>query len=288
MTSILGEKLTEALNNKSQDLNSFIWKGPKVNGVQEEIKLMDCDYDQLHRFYKHCTEMLYNDNDKNPGRVTLLGIVSDQINKCRAELMLRWLRSERQYTSMKCFEDLKNTISNSGMSLNDDRLDKLPISSVYPQSIPDDYADVPISVVLKACLDQLGVLSTKHVTTNFIVKMGLWFTTQEMQKDLYRKDPETGKTMNRLDVVKEELNLDPRIQLRICDTGLTYNEFKTMHKLRRDKYANLTSDQLKLLANKILYRFQVQCDTQAKQWLDKREEILKVAEAKGWDVTRDI
>ena len=61
-----------------------------------------------------------------------------------------------------------------------------------------------------------------------------------------------------------------------------------MYKLKKDKYSNLTSDQLRLLSNKILYRFQDQCETQAKQWQDKINEILKIAEMKGWDVTRNI
>jgi hypothetical protein len=37
-----------------------------------------------------------------------------------------------------------------------------------------------------------------------------------------------------------------------------------------------------------LYRFQDQCAKQAQQWLDKEEEIKKVAESKGWDVTRAV
>jgi hypothetical protein len=61
-----------------------------------------------------------------------------------------------------------------------------------------------------------------------------------------------------------------------------------MCKLKRDKYANLTSEQLKTLSNKILYRFQDQCERQAQQWKDKIDEIIKVSEAKGWDVTRNI
>lgn len=55
---------------------------------------------------------------------------------------------------------------------------------------------------------------------------------------------------------------------------------------RENKYSNLTSEQLKLLSNKILYRFQIQCEEQAKQWLTKIDEINKVAADKGWDVTR--
>ena len=58
--------------------------------------------------------------------------------------------------------------------------------------------------------------------------------------------------------------------------------------LRKDKYSNLDSDLLKLLSEKVLYRFQEQCERQAKQWEDKAKEIIKVAELKGWDVTREI
>jgi CRISPR/Cas system CSM-associated protein Csm2 small subunit len=105
---------------------------------------------------------------------------------------------------------------------------------------------------------------------------------------LYEKDPETGKAKNRLEVIKRELKLNPNINLRICNTGLNYNEFRSMYYLKRDKYSNLTTDQLKLLSNKVLYRFQDQCEMQAKQWEEKIKEINEVAATKGWDVTRDI
>lgn len=285
--TVLGDKLREALNDKANDVNSYVWKGPKVNGVQEEIKLADADYDQLKRFYSHCEQMLYNSDVKNPGRLTLLDIVADQIQRCRAELLIRWLRFEKQYTNTRCLEDLRNTIKNNKEILTNEAIKTYPIGNIL-NGIPVEFEEVPVSLVMDACLDSLGLCNTSHLTLNFIVKMGLWFTQQEMQKDLYRKDPETGKTMNRLAVVSKELRLNPSISLRICDTGLTYAEFKSMCRLKRDKYANLTSDQLKLLSNKVLYRFQNQCLEQAKQWKDKMEEIKKVAELKGWDVTRNI
>lgn len=138
------------------------------------------------------------------------------------------------------------------------------------------------------------ILNTEHLTLNFIIKMGLWFTPQELQNPvdkggLYERDPETGKAKNRLEIVKREQRLNPSISLRINNTGgLSYAEFRSMCRLRKDKYANLTSDQLRLLSNKILYRFQNQCEDQAKGWEEKMEEIKKVAESKGWDVTRKI
>lgn len=282
-----GDKLMEALSDKENDINGYIWKGPKVNGTQEEIRLIDADFDKLKKFYNHCEQMLNNSDSKNPGRITLLSIVSDQIQRCRAELLIRWLRAEKQYTNTRCLEALRNIIKNNKDVLTSETIKEYPIGEIF-NGIPVEYREVPVSLVMDACLDVLGLFDSSHLTLNFIVKMGLWFTPQEMQKDLYRKDPETGKAMNRLKVVSEELHLNPSIILRICDTGLSYSEFKSMCRLRRDKYSNLTSDQLKLLSNKVLYRFQNQCESQAKQWQDKMEEIKKVAELKGWDVTRKI
>lgn len=285
--TVLGDKLREALNDKANDVNSYVWKGPKVNGVQEEIKLVDADYDQLKRFYNHCEQMLYNSDTKNPGRLTLLDIVSDQIQRCRAELLIRWLRAEKQYTNTRCLEDLRITIKNNKEILTNETIKVYPIGNIL-NGIPVEFREVPVSLVMDACLDSLGLFDNSHLTLNFIVKMGLWFTQQEMQKDLYRKDPVTGKAVNRLLAVSKELRLNPSISLKICDTGLSYAEFRSMCRLKRDKYANLTSDQLRLLSSKVLYRFQNQCESQAKQWKDKMEEIKKVAELKGWDITRNI
>lgn len=285
--TVLGDKLREALNDRANDVNSYVWKGPKVNGVQEEKKLVDADYDQLKRFYNHCEQMLYNSDTKNPGRLTLLDIVSDQIQRCRAELLIRWLRAEKQYTNTRCLEDLRITIKNNKEILTNETIKVYPIGNIL-NGIPVEFREVPVSLVMDACLDSLGLFDNSHLTLNFIVKMGLWFTQQEMQKDLYRKDPVTGKAVNRLLVVSKELRLNPSISLKICDTGLSYAEFRSMCRLKRDKYANLTSDQLRLLSSKVLYRFQNQCESQAKQWKDKMEEIKKVAELKGWDITRNI
>lgn len=289
---VLEDELRKALDAAANDINNYVWKGPKVNGVQEEIKLVDADFYQLQKFYNHCNEMLYNKDSKYPGRITLLSIVQDQIQRCRAELLIRWLRSEKQYTTTNCLEDLRTIISNNKDELNRDAIKTYPIGNLM-NGLPIEFERVPVSLVLDACLDSLGVFDCSHLTLNFVVKMGLWFTPQEMQKPvseggLYKKDPETGKAVNRLEVVTKELRLNPSISLRIDNTGLSYAEFRSMCRLKRDKYANLTSDQLRLLSNKVLYRFQDQCEAQARQWQDKQRELILIAEKKGWDITRNI
>ena len=45
--SSINDKLIDVCN----DINSYIWKGPRVNGVQAEYKLVDADYDTLKTWY---------------------------------------------------------------------------------------------------------------------------------------------------------------------------------------------------------------------------------------------
>lgn len=283
--TVLGDELTKAFTEKKNDINSYIWKDARINGVQIEHKMMDADYNTLKKWYNKCQQMLYNKDARTPGRKVLIDIINSQILHCRSELLLRWLRKEKQYTNIKCMEDLRAIISNNKDVLTPEAIKTYPIKEVM-EGLPLEYQDVPIKYVLDSCLDLGGVLDTSHITRNFIIKMGLWFTPQELQGELYQKDPDTGKPKNRLDLVRDYLKVDPAIKLRISETGLTYGEFKAIYMLQKNKYSSYTSEQLSVLANKILYRLQLQCEEQANQWLEKAEEIKKVANVKGWDVTR--
>lgn len=283
--TVLGDKLQEALDVKKEDVNSYVWKGPRVNGVQEEFKLIDADYDILKKWYNRCITMLNNTDVHTPGRLVLVNIIDDQIARCRAELLMRWLRKEKQYTNIKCLQDLRQIIANNKEVLTPETIKTYPICEVM-SGLPIEFQTVSVGNVLDACMDLLGVFDCSHVTRNFIVKMGLWFTPQELQNELCQRDPNTGKPRNRLEVVREILKVDPAIRLRISETGLTFNEFKAIFNIQKDKYSSYSSEQLNVLANKILYRLQNQCEEQAKQWQDKANEIAKVANIKGWDVTR--
>ena len=283
--TVLGDKLQEALDIKKEDVNSYVWKGPRVNGVQEEFKLIDADYDTLKKWYNKCITMLNNTDVHTPGRLVLVNIIDDQIARCRAELLMRWLRKEKQYTNIKCLQDLRQLIANNKEVLTPETIKTYPICEVM-SGLPIEFQTVSVGNVLDACMDLLGVFDCSHVTRNFIVKMGLWFTPQELQNELCQRDPNTGKPRNRLEVVREILKVDPAIRLRISETGLTFNEFKAIFNIQKDKYSSYSSEQLNVLANKILYRLQNQCEEQAKQWQDKANEIAKVANIKGWDVTR--
>ena len=229
--------------------------------------------------------MLNNTDVHTPGRLVLVNIIDDQIARCRAELLMRWLRKEKQYTNIKCLQDLRQIIANNKEVLTPETIKTYPICEVM-SGLPIEFQTVSVGNVLDACMDLLGVFDCSHVTLNFIVKMVLWFTPQELQNELCQRDPNTGKPRNRLEVVREILKVDPAIRLRISETGLTFNEFKAIFNIQKDKYSSYSSEQLNVLANKILYRLQNQCEEQAKQWQDKANEIAKVANIKGWDVTR--
>lgn len=291
MTEI-GDKLKEALE-KANNVKTYIWKDKKGNDrtvPQVEHRLIDFDLKTLQEKLDLCEEMLYNTDARHPGRVVLLNQVNDQILRCRAELLVRWLRHSREYTSAMCLENIKNIIANNKDILNNETIKTMPIGDVMNGIEDLDLRNVPISLVLDACMDYLNIFDSSHITFTFITRMGLWFTPQELQTPvenggLYKKDPKTGRAANRLELVKVLRRLNPQIQLRLDPTGLTYAEFKSMCDLHKDKYSNLTTNQLRLLSSKVLYRFQAMCEEQIKMWSDKIREIKEVAEHKGYTLS---
>lgn len=299
MTTIIADKFAEALNAKNNDIKSFIWKGAKevVNGekVQTEIRLIDATPEQLNKFYAHCKSMLYSEDKVNPGRYVLLDIIRDQRTKCNAELFLRYLEGgndengRKRYPRFTYLQALKDFLN-----LNKEALPKEDWKStsitVATSGIPEEFSDLSIDTVLDACLDTLGVFEKKHVTLNFISKLGLWFEPQEM-KDLTEKD-ENGKTRDRLAVVKERLNLrnveikfnpnkPKNPYLRLDPKGLNYCEFRAMVSLKSKKYSDMTTDQLITLRDKVLFRLEDEVTFHASQWENRIQQIEKVADAKN-------
>lgn len=62
--TVLGDKLQAAMSKKASDITTYVWKGPKVNGEQQEILMIDASFDQLKQWYRHCQQMLYNEDSK--------------------------------------------------------------------------------------------------------------------------------------------------------------------------------------------------------------------------------
>lgn len=289
MTTVLGDKFVEAINAKNNDIKTFVWKGAKelINGekVQNEIRLVDATPEQLNKFYAHCKSMLYSNDKVNPGRYVLLDIIKEQRAKCNAELYLRYLEDGNpengrdRYPRFQYLQDLKAFLNNNKELFPREVLSETLITETTT-GIPAEFSDLSIDLVLDACLDTLGRFEKKHITLNFITKMGLWFEPQEM-KDLTEKDETTGKVRDRLEVIKERLNLKSSTKLRLDPKGLNYCEFRAMILLKSKKYSALNTDQLLALRNKVLFRLEEEVAFHASQWETRMDQIRKVAESRG-------
>ena len=298
---VLGDKLAAAIQEQKEqeeaakrNVNNFIWKGPKreIAGmrVQSEVKLMDATPEQLKDFYKHCISMLYSTDKQNPGRYVLKDIVKDQINKCNTELCLRWLENKYMHDDKReahpRFVICK--LLRDYLDSNKDILDKnWKNTLVFPdvfKTCPQEFQDVLIDNVLNGCLDTLGIFDRRHLSLNFITKLGVWFTQPELL-ELTEKDPKTGKNRDRLDVIRERLGLKASTKIRINQgKGLTYTELRAMLTLKSKKYSDLTTDQLLTLRNKVLYRFSDEIDYHISQWEERIEQLEKVANLKGFSL----
>ena len=287
MNSLLGDKLADALAEKKNDINSFIWKGPKreIGGIraQSEKKLVDATPEELKSYFEHCQSMLYSLDKKYPGRYVLMKIVEEQRMKCNVELFLRRLENvfevdsdRKAYPRFLFLEDIKKRINNdSSIDINDS-------ISTLVDNIPLDYRDVTIKFVIEGCEGTLGIFDKSHISLNFITKLGVWFTDKEMN-DLLEKT-ESGKVRNRMDVIKERLGIKNNIKLYPNFKGLHYSELRAMLTLKTKEYSELTTDQLVTLRNKVLFRFEDEIRFHISQWEELCRELELVARSKGFSL----
>lgn len=287
--TLLGSKMAEAFEKKKNDINSYVWKGRKVevNGqfVQEEKLLIDCSEKELNTFYKHCQSMLYNRSEKDPGRYPLLSIVKDQRQRCNTELFLRWLE-DPAYNNMPRFkfcEALRGFL-NTNQGVVDPKT--FPIDQVINnEQCPTEFAGISCDMVMDGCLDRLGRMSKQHLTLSFILKQGVWFSPSE-SKDLTIKD-QNGNIRDRIDVLRENLKLPNTIAIHTNPKGLSYSELRAMVNLKSKKYSELTTDQLRLLRDKILFALEDDIHLHISQWEARSRMILEVMKAKGFALPAD-
>lgn len=282
------EKLEDALNAKDNNIKAFVWKGAKseVNGekVQEEYRLIDCSEEQLREFYNHCISMLRNKDQAHPGRYVLLDIIKDQRERCNAELYLRYLEKgsedRKPYPRYLYLSALNGILDANRETLTKEALRTYPISLVT-NGIPEEFSNLPIDLVIDGCLDTLGKFNKQHITLTFILKQGVWFSPQEM-KDLMEKDEVTGQVRDRIEVVKERLNLKQSMTLKANPKGLSYSALRSMVNLKSKKYSDLTTEQLLTLRNRILFALEADVKYHISQWETRMRQIEKVAEYHGY------
>lgn len=283
--TMLREKLIEAMEAKNNDVNTFVWKlARKSDGTQEEVKLMDATPEQLNTFYNHCKSMLYSEDKLNPGRYVLLKIIEDQRKKCNVELFLRKLESgsicadKQPYPRHLYIQDVRTYMNAHKDDFPSNELKNISISSCTG-GLPREFERISIDEVLDAGLDKLGIFDAKHITFSFILNMGVYLTSSEM-KEFDEKD-KNGKTRKKPEVIKERLGLKPNVELIVKPTGLNFSELRAMINLRSKKYSELTTDQLTILRNKVLFRLENEVQHHIQSWEDRIKQIEKVAEARG-------
>lgn len=292
---MLKEKLTEALENKENDVNSYVWKYAKKDN-KPDVKLMDMDASELQKCYDHCNSMLYSTNKKNPGRFVLKNIINKYREKCNIELLLRYMEDVRNFSDGRSFprhlyyETLSSLVDNEGNPISKEQLKNIPISAVTP-GLPREFENIPISEVLKGCLDDLGVISFSHITFNFILSLGVYFTPDE-SKALTMRD-ENGKKIPKMEIVKRNLKINPNTIIKSNPKGLTYSELSAIWELKTKskqfplKVSSFTTEQLLLLRNKLLFKFEQELNKHIEFWEKLVRQIEKVAEVREIILTKE-
>lgn len=279
------EKLTEAMDARNNDIKSFVWKfARKSDGTQPEILLMDATEEQLKSFYAHCKSMLYSTDKVNPGRYVLLDIIKEQREKCNIELFMRKIESGSlmmdgkgcpKFMFWQTILDFKK--KNADYFAQND-FETTPISVMF-NNLPREYENITMGSIMKSVLGQLGIFNKKHITFTFVLNMGICLTPNEL-KEFNEKDSE-GNRRSKLELIKERLDIKPNVRLMIKSGGLNFSELRAMVNLRTKNYSELTSDQLTVLRNKVLFRLENDVNFHASEWEKKINEIRKVCEARN-------
>ncbi len=284
MTTV-GDKLKDAIDAKNNDVKTFVWKfARKLDGTQEEIRLIDATPEQLNQFYQHCNSMLYSTNKLNPGRYVLLDIISEQRKKCNIELFLRKLESGdicadgKPYPRHLYLQDLRGYLNAHKEDFPSKEYKNISIAACTG-GLPREFERLSINDVLDGCLDGLGFVDNKHITFSFILNMGVYLTPAEM-KDFEEKDKD-GNTRSKLEVIKERLNIKNTVRLTVKPGGLNFSELRAMVNLKPKKYSELTTDQLITLRNKVLFRLENEVQYHAEQWEEHLRQLRLTAESRG-------
>lgn len=104
--------------------------------------------------------------------------------------------------------------------------------------------------------------------------------------DLLEKDAD-GNVRNRIDVIKERHNLKSVIKLRPNFKGLRYSELRAMLNMKpAKKYSELTTDQLVVLRDKVLFRFEEEIEFHISQWKEIIRQLEMVANSKGFSLIK--
>ena len=106
--------------------------------------------------------------------------------------------------------------------------------------------------------------------------MGLWLSKSEEGefKGVSNKE--------KLKIIKTRLHLPEKLVLRFSDKGLSYHEMRAMLILpKRQKYSDMTTEQLVTLRDVILLRYQNEVKSHIYNWKKLQKQLMVVAKYKG-------
>ena len=278
MSSEFGEKLARAIADRENDINVFVWKGQKEVDTtgkfkQSEIRLVTATDEQLKQFHSHCKTMLFNEDRRKPGRITLLNEIADQRNRCGVELFYRDSRSKNA-TSFAIVDGLKSTIANT--QLNQYEVESLKLGDII--TISSDFSSLPVQLVIDGGLDKLGKFDRSHITLSFIARQGIWLSDEEKRE--LSQLPKPAK--ERIQIIKDSLKIPSNILLSFNPvTGLSIKEMKSILSLKSKRYSEMSTEQLTTLRYKLLFALEDQVNIHIAQWNERMRQIELVAKARG-------
>ena len=269
-------------------MNEYIWKSKKTivdkNTVdQSSVKMIDMSERELQSAYTHCKNMLYNGDKTSPGRYLVLEEIKKQTLYCNAELAVRWFLQivNDKDTPVYSRFSLINEI-NDFIELNKDgiKVQDLKLKDIY-NGVPIDYSNISVELFLKSCKDTLGKFNKSHITQTFIVNLGIWFSQDEIRN--FEQVEKLSTLEERIQVVKDRLNLRNDLKIPIKSSGLSYTQFRSMINLKSNKkYLELTTNQLETLRDKVLFLLEENVSFHISQWETLMAQIEEVAEFKKY------
>lgn len=266
-----GDALKNAMANKINDLNQYVWKGKDG----KEVRLLDMSPDELQKAYNHTTDMLYNTNKYTPGKLQVKKNIRTLISHCNAELLKRYIIHECNVDILKSPIEIIQFIRNSKKANN--LTDTDSVTTLF-NHLPKEFESITLDLLLSSCLDQLDIINRKMISDNFILSQGIWLTDSE-KVDLTEYDS-NGQIRPWMEVIKERLIL-PNIKLRVDPKGFSYSEFRSLiHLSPLPKISSLPTDTLRLLRDKVFILLDADTDYHIAKWEEIKSNIEKVAEYK--------
>lgn len=266
-----GDALKNAMANKTNDLNQYVWKGKDG----KEIRLLDMSPDELQKVYNHTTDMLYNTNKYTPGKLQVKKNIRTLISHCNAELLKRYIIHECSVDILKSPIEIIQFIRDSKKANN--LTDTDSVTTLF-NHLPKEFESITLDLLLSSCLDQLDIINRKMISDNFILSQGIWLTDSE-KVDLTEYDS-NGQIRPWMEVIKERLIL-PNIKLRVDPKGFSYSEFRSLiHLSPLPKISSLPTDTLRLLRDKVFILLDADTDYHIAKWEEIKSNIEKVAEYK--------